>query len=62
MKYVIVKKSDMKVKDITATEPNFYGFGGAIKRVFYIFEEADDKTVSEGNTCTINENETRTYN
>ena len=61
MKYVFVKKSDMKVKDILSTELNLHGLGGAIRRVFYIFEESDDKTVSEGNTCTINQDQTRSY-
>lgn len=60
MKYVIVKKSDMKVKDIVSEEPNFHGLSGPIRRVFYIFEEDDSKQVAEGNTCTIDGN-TRTY-
>lgn len=61
MKYIIVKKSNMSVSQVLTEEPNFFGFSSMIKKMIHIFEEDNSTNVSVGDTCTVNQNGSRSY-
>ena len=61
MKYVCVKKSNMRVVEVKSEAPNFKAFGSVIRSLFYFFAEPDEILVSPGQVCTIESEGIRTY-